>query len=74
MSRLRIRHTTGFTYAGDVVASYNEARMLPASSDGQLVLFSNLDIRPVTSVHAYTDYWGPASRRSMCSTRTVSSR
>ncbi|PPH92013.1 transglutaminase family protein [Rathayibacter sp. AY1D5] len=58
MSRLRIRHTTGFTYAGDVVASYNEARMLPASSDGQLVLFSNLDIRPVTSVHAYTDYWG----------------
>jgi transglutaminase-like putative cysteine protease len=58
VSRLRIRHTTGFTYAGDVVASYNEARMLPASSDGQLVLFSNLDIRPVTSVHAYTDYWG----------------
>jgi transglutaminase-like putative cysteine protease len=58
VSRLRIRHTTGFTYMGDVVASYNEARMLPASSDGQLVLFSNLDIRPLTSVHAYTDYWG----------------
>ena len=58
MSRLRIKHTTGFTYRGDVVASYNEARMLPASSDGQLVLFSNLDIRPVTSAHTYTDYWG----------------
>lgn len=58
MSRLRITHTTGFTYRGDVVASYNEARMLPASSDGQLVLSSNLDIRPVTSVHTYTDYWG----------------
>lgn len=58
MSRLRIKHTTGFKYEGDVVASYNEARMLPASSDGQLVLFSNLDIKPVTSAHNYTDYWG----------------
>ncbi|QHC59851.1 transglutaminase family protein [Rathayibacter sp. VKM Ac-2760] len=58
MSRLRITHTTGFTYRGDVVASYNEARMLPASSDGQLVLSSNLVIRPVTSAHSYTDYWG----------------
>nr|WP_254071919.1 transglutaminase family protein [Rathayibacter sp. VKM Ac-2857] len=55
---MRITHTTGFTYRGDVVASYNEARMLPASSDGQLVLSSNLVIRPVTSAHTYTDYWG----------------
>ncbi|HEY5320750.1 MAG TPA: transglutaminase N-terminal domain-containing protein, partial [Galbitalea sp.] len=41
MNRLRIKHMTGFHYKGDVTASYNEARMLPASMDGQLVLFSN---------------------------------
>ncbi|MDP3208673.1 MAG: transglutaminase family protein [Rhodoglobus sp.] len=58
MNRLRIKHLTGFHYGGDVTASYNEARMLPASSDGQLVLFSNLDILPMSSQHNYVDYWG----------------
>ncbi|HKP07317.1 MAG TPA: transglutaminase family protein, partial [Microbacterium sp.] len=29
MKRLRIEHQTGFSYQGDVSASYNEARMLP---------------------------------------------
>jgi transglutaminase-like putative cysteine protease len=58
MNRLRIRHLTGFRYGGEVTASYNEARMLPSSSDGQLVLFSNLEILPMSSHHTYTDYWG----------------
>ena len=58
MNRLRIKHMTGFHYKGDVTASYNEARMLPASTDGQLVLFSNLDILPISSQHSYVDYWG----------------
>ena len=58
MNRLRIKHSTGFRYEGEVTASYNEARMLPASSDGQLVLFSNLDILPISSQHSYVDYWG----------------
>jgi transglutaminase-like putative cysteine protease len=49
---------TGFHYAGEVTASYNEARMLPASADGQLVLFSNIDILPISSQHSYVDYWG----------------
>src|SRR6187399_1853285 len=49
---------TGFHYGGDVTASYNEARMLPVSSDGQLVLFSNLEILPISSHHSYVDYWG----------------
>src|SRR4051812_30796924 len=49
---------TGFHYEGEVTASYNEARMLPASGDGQLVLFSNLDILPISSQHSYVDYWG----------------
>lgn len=58
MTRLRIRHTTGYRYEGEVKASYNEARMLPVSSDGQFVLFSNLDITPLSSNHTYVDYWG----------------
>jgi transglutaminase-like putative cysteine protease len=58
VKRLRIKHSTGFRYEGEVTASYNEARMLPASSDGQLVLFSNLDILPISGQHSYVDYWG----------------
>lgn len=58
MNRLRIKHMTGFHYGGDVTASYNEARMLPVSSEGQLVLFSNLEILPMSSHHSYVDYWG----------------
>ena len=58
MKRHRIRHATGFSYDGDVTASYNEARMLPASADGQLVLFSNLEVLPLSSQHSYVDYWG----------------
>jgi transglutaminase-like putative cysteine protease len=58
MNRLRIKHMTGFHYGGDVTASYNEARMLPASAEGQLVLYSNLEILPISSHHNYVDYWG----------------
>ncbi|CAN5331056.1 transglutaminase family protein [soil metagenome] len=58
MNRLRIRHMTGFHYGGDVTASYNEARMLPVSAEGQLVLYSNLEILPISSHHNYVDYWG----------------
>lgn len=58
MSRIRIRHETGFHYDGEATASYNEARMLPASSEGQLVLHSHLDIRPAPAHHGYIDYWG----------------
>jgi transglutaminase-like putative cysteine protease len=58
VNRLRIKHITGFHYGGDVTASYNEARMLPVSAEGQLVLFSNLEILPISSHHSYVDYWG----------------
>ena len=58
MSRLRIRHTTGYRYEQPAVASYNESRMLPSTSDGQFVIYSNLDIRPNTSINTYEDYWG----------------
>jgi len=58
VNRLRIRHTTSFTYEADVSASYNEARMRPVSSDSQLVLSSTLQVEPSASQHDYTDYWG----------------
>jgi len=58
VSRIRIRHTTGYRYEQPAVASYNESRMLPSTSDGQFVIYSNLDIRPNTSVNTYEDYWG----------------
>jgi len=49
---------TGFNYGGDVTASYNEARMLPVTGDGQVVLYSHIDISPMSSQHSYLDYWG----------------
>ena len=58
MKRLKVRHITGFHYDGEVTASYNEARMLPASADGQLVLSSNVEILPISGQHNYIDYWG----------------
>jgi transglutaminase-like putative cysteine protease len=58
MKRLRIEHSTGFSYQGDVSASYNEARMLPSSTDSQFVLSSSLDIDPSTTVNQYVDYFG----------------
>jgi transglutaminase-like putative cysteine protease len=58
VNRLRITHKTGFHYGGEVTASYNEARMLPTSGDGQLVLYSNLEILPISAHHSYVDYWG----------------
>ncbi|MGP3533938.1 transglutaminase family protein [Microbacterium sp. RD1] len=58
MKRLRIEHQTGFSYQGDVSASYNEARMLPNSTDSQFVLSSSLEIDPSTTVNQYVDYFG----------------
>ena len=58
MNRLRIKHVTGFHYDGDVTASYNEARMLPVTSEGQLVLYANLEVHPNSLNHNYVDYWG----------------
>ncbi|WP_345752624.1 transglutaminase family protein [Microbacterium rhizophilus] len=58
MKRLRIEHETGFDYAGRVAASYNEARMLPGTTESQFVLSSSLDIHPPAAVNSYVDYFG----------------
>ena len=57
MSRLQIVHRTGFTYEEPATASYNEARMLPRSRNGQFVLRAALEISPQATQHSYADYW-----------------
>ncbi len=57
MSRYRIVHTTGFKYQGEVVASYNEARLLPIRDENQLVFSSKLQIHPDGAAHEYLDYF-----------------
>src|SRR5215813_14476983 len=56
--RLRIRHVTGFTYAGTAHASYNEARMTPMTGAGQTSLFTQIECAPSASTWRYRDYWG----------------
>jgi transglutaminase-like putative cysteine protease len=57
MTRYRIVHTTGFRYDSEVVASYNEARMLPARDEHQLVFATKLEIQPHGASHEYFDYF-----------------
>lgn len=58
--RLNVTHTTRLTYQGDVVASFNEARMTPLSASGQLLLRHDLTVTPTARLQRYTDYWGTA--------------
>jgi transglutaminase-like putative cysteine protease len=56
--RLRIRHKTGFAYAGPVASSYNEARMTPRNEARQAVLESRVEVWPPARTYRYEDYWG----------------
>lgn len=58
--RLSVTHTTRHTYDGDVRASFNEARMTPMSTSGQLMLRHELAVAPAARIQRYTDYWGTA--------------
>jgi transglutaminase-like putative cysteine protease len=42
--RLKLRHVTGYQYAGPVSASYNEARLTPLTLPWQTTLFSQLEV------------------------------
>jgi len=55
--RLSVEHVTTYEYAGDVLASYNEARLTP-SRDRQLVLDHRVQVAPRVPVMRYVDYWG----------------
>jgi transglutaminase-like putative cysteine protease len=56
--RLRIRHRTGFAYAGPVAASYNEARITPRNEPRQAVLAARVEVVPAAHTYRYEDYWG----------------
>jgi transglutaminase-like putative cysteine protease len=55
--RLAVEHVTTYSYAGDVLASYNEARLTPAR-DEQLVLDHVVHVTPRVPIMRYVDYWG----------------
>lgn len=56
--RLHITHRTGYRYADIVDASFNEVRMTPLTTDGQVLLNHSLQVQPTASIQSYTDYWG----------------
>jgi transglutaminase-like putative cysteine protease len=56
--QLRIKHTTGYRYAGGAIASFNEARMTPLSTAEQIVLRSRVEVSPTPWMTEYRDYWG----------------
>jgi transglutaminase-like putative cysteine protease len=56
--QLKIVHTTGFTYEGGAVASYNEARLTPQTVGSQIVVHNRLDVHPAPWTWTYRDYWG----------------
>jgi len=55
---LRIRHTTGYRYRGEVHSSYNEARVTPLSTDRQVAMETSVSVIPATRTYRYWDYWG----------------
>jgi len=55
--RLSVEHVTVYEYDGDVLASYNEARLTP-SRDRQLVLEHRVQVSPRVPLLRYVDYWG----------------
>lgn len=56
--RLQVRHTTGYEYERPVLASYNEARMTPVSTERQSAVEAELTVQPGVRVSRYWDYWG----------------
>jgi transglutaminase-like putative cysteine protease len=55
---IRVEHHSGYRYQGEVVASYNEARMTPLTTDRQVTVDSRLDVEPRARPFRYLDYWG----------------
>ena len=55
---LRIVHSTTFEYDGLAAASYNLARLTPATSVEQIVAHSRIDVTPTPWSLTYKDYFG----------------
>ncbi|WP_134767598.1 transglutaminase family protein [Nocardioides sp. 1609] len=58
--QLRITHATTFEYDGRSVASYNQARLTPVTTPGQIVVHHRLEISPKPWTYEYRDYFGAA--------------
>ncbi|HEY0486821.1 MAG TPA: transglutaminase family protein [Mycobacteriales bacterium] len=58
-ARLGIRHTTRFSYRErKVTSSYNEARLIPQTTDTQTALEATVTTHPAATTIRYCDYWG----------------
>jgi transglutaminase-like putative cysteine protease len=56
--RLGIRHTSAYSYVENVVASYNEVRITPLTTVGQVTIDARVEVRPPARPVSYRDYWG----------------
>ncbi|WNB87482.1 transglutaminase family protein [Cellulomonas sp. ATA003] len=56
--RLKIVHTTSFSYAAPVTSSYNEARLTPQTTPSQTTLEAVVRTDPPSTPQRYHDYWG----------------
>ncbi|MBS42245.1 MAG: transglutaminase [Nocardioides sp.] len=56
--QLRVVHTTRFDYEGKAEASYNQARLTPATTAHQIVVHNRIEIGPKPWTYEYRDYFG----------------
>ena len=56
--RLAIRHTSTYRYEREVLASYNEVRITPLTTGGQVTIDARIEVTPRTRPQTYRDYWG----------------
>ena len=56
--RLQVTHRSAYRYDGEVLSSYNEARLVPQTGVTQLTLSSAVTTSPQAVQHRYWDYWG----------------
>jgi len=56
--QLRVVHTTDYTYDGQAVASYNQARLTPVTNHDQIVVHSRVEVSPKPWTFEYRDYFG----------------
>ena len=57
-ARLRVVHSTAFTYTTPVTSSFNETRLTPRADGRQTVVVDHVDTVPAARQYQYTDYWG----------------
>lgn len=57
-ARMRLVHSTGFTYSAPVMTSFNEARITPRNDSRQTSVVDHVDTTPGARQFAFTDYWG----------------